>query len=48
VRLMSGMLLSLCEGRLSEEALIAQRDKIKKSFYTPIPASGLYLSRVYY
>jgi len=48
VRLMSGMLLSLCEGRLSEEVLIAQRDKIKKSFSTPIPASGLYLSRVYY
>ncbi len=48
VRLMSGMLLSLCEGKLNEEALIAQRDKIHKSFYTPIPASGLYLSRVYY
>jgi len=48
VRLMSGMLLALCEGKLNEEDLIAQRDRIHKSFYTPIPASGLYLSRVYY
>lgn len=48
VRLMSGMLLGICNGKITHEALVAQRDKVAKSFTTPIPSCGLYLSRIYY
>jgi len=48
VRMMCGSLLKACEGSLSYEDLIAQRERKMKVSTTLIPACGLYLSRVYY
>ena len=48
VRMMSDMLLKVCEGKYSVEELIAQRDKIHRISTTLCPACGLYLSRIYY
>ncbi len=48
VRMMCGSLLKACEGSLSYEDIIAQRERKMKVSTTLIPACGLYLSRVYY
>ena len=48
VRMMSDMLLKVCEGRYTPEELIAQRDQTKRISTTLCPACGLYLSRIYY
>lgn len=48
VRMMCGSLLKACDGILSYEDLIAQRDRQMKVSTTLIPACGLYLSRVFY
>jgi tRNA pseudouridine38-40 synthase len=48
VRMMCGSLLKVCDGTLSYDDLIAQRDRKMKVSTTLIPACGLYLSRVFY
>ena len=48
VRMMCGSLLKVCDGTLSYNDLIAQRDRKMKVSTTLIPACGLYLSRVFY
>ena len=48
VRMMCGSLLKACEGRLSYDDLIAQRERKMKVSTSLIPACGLYLSRVFY
>lgn len=48
VRMMCGSLLKVCDGTLSYDDLIAQRDRQMKVSTTLIPACGLYLSRVFY
>ena len=48
VRMMTDMLLKVCEKKLNIEDLIAQRDKIRKSSTTLSPACGLYLSKITY
>jgi len=48
VRMMCGSLLKACQGVLSYEDLIAQREREMKVSTTLIPACGLYLSRVFY
>lgn len=48
IRMMCGSLLNVCDGVLSHENLIAQRDRNMKVSTALIPACGLYLSRVFY
>lgn len=48
IRMMTSMLLKVCDGKLSCDDLIAQRDKTKRSSTTLAPACGLYLSRIFY
>lgn len=48
VRMMCGSLIKACDGTLSYDDLIAQRDRKMKVSTTLIPACGLYLSRVFY
>lgn len=48
IRMMTSMLLKVCDGKLTYEQLIAQRDKTKRSSTTVAPACGLYLSRIFY
>lgn len=48
IRMMTDMLLKVCDKKLSLEDLIAQRDKVKKSSTTLSPACGLYLSKISY
>ena len=48
VRMMCGSLLKTCDGILSYDDLLAQRDRKLKVSTTLIPACGLYLSRVFY
>jgi len=48
VRMMCGSLIKTCDGILSYDDLIAQRERKMKVSTTLIPACGLYLSRVYY
>ncbi|MDD3344038.1 MAG: tRNA pseudouridine(38-40) synthase TruA [Sulfurospirillaceae bacterium] len=48
IRLMGGFLYQMMQGKLSEEDLIDQLDRGVFRYSTPLPASGLYLSRIYY
>lgn len=48
VRMMCGSLIKACDGILSYDDLIAQRDCQMKVSTSLIPACGLYLSRVFY
>lgn len=48
VRMMCGSLIKACDGILSYDDLIAQRDRKMKVSTSLIPACGLYLSRVFY
>lgn len=48
VRMMVHLILQACEGKLSKEQLLEQRDKKKKHTTHLSPSCGLYLSRIYY
>lgn len=48
VRMMVYLILQACEGKLSKEQLLEQRDKKKKHTTHLSPPCGLYLSRIYY
>ncbi|MDD2382588.1 MAG: tRNA pseudouridine(38-40) synthase TruA [Sulfurospirillaceae bacterium] len=48
IRLMGGFLYKMMQGKLTEQDLLQQLDSGISISSTPLPACGLYLSRIYY